>query len=742
MKSQSIKIVATLAAIGVVGSTTAPVWAAEQASSPKEENVYVTLNQEGNVENVYVVNLFNLAQDGSIQDYGNYSAIKNLSNEQTIKQNQDEISVDAQKGSFYYQGNLESQQIPWNIKLTYLLDGKEISPQELGGKSGHLKIKGSVTQNKEVKGNFYDSFMIQAIFTLDTVKCRNIKAEGATAANVGANKQLTYMKLPKEDLTFEIEADVTDFSMEGASFNAVPLSLKLDKPDTKELDDQIEKLQDGVKDLDDGAKKLKDGSAALKDGSGKLQSGTQTLESGVNELVNGTTQLQGGANQLVDGTGTLFGGLSTLAGQSAALQNGASQIFDSLLQAANIQMQPVLEQVGIAFTPLTKENYSQVLAQINGQIGGVALQKATEEAQKKVTQQVTEIVTQQVEQQVQQVVQQTVTQQVYAGKEQVQQAVTKVVKQEILQKITPEQMLAAAYQIISLDPNFAQATEEQKKLAAMQLVQQKPDELKEQIANLALVSPEVTQKIEETVEQKLQELVAQTMQSEQIQQKIKDETQNQLNSTQIQGLIAMQIETVMASDEVQKQIADIVAQATGADSVIVQKINGLATQLNGFHTFYNGLMQYTGGVNAACEGAAKLKNGATSLQSGISQLSGGAQSLQQGASALKDGAQQLFSGVTELQNGTGTMADGTNELREKTADMDSRMQEEIDKLLDEFTGKDAEIQSFVSDKNTNVESVQFVMSTEAIEQPEEEVQPVQEQEEKQSFWQRLVQLFR
>ena len=46
----------------------------------------------------------------------------------------------------------------------------------------------------------YEAYMVQATVLLDTVKCRNIQTEGATEANVGADKQLSYMKLPGQDV--------------------------------------------------------------------------------------------------------------------------------------------------------------------------------------------------------------------------------------------------------------------------------------------------------------------------------------------------------------------------------------------------------------------------------------------------------------------------------------------------------------------------------------------------------------
>lgn len=61
-------------------------------------------------------------------------------------------------------------------------------------------------------------------------------------------------------------------------------------------------------------------------------------------------------------------------------------------------------------------------------------------------------------------------------------------------------------------------------------------------------------------------------------------------------------------------------------------------------------------------------------------------------------------------------------------------------MIDSISGS-GEIKSFVSDKNTNVKSVQFVIKTDAIEISEAEEQE-SNQEEKLTFWQKLLKLFK
>ena len=73
-------------------------------------------------------------------------------------------------------------------------------------------------------------------------------------------------------------------------------------------------------------------------------------------------------------------------------------------------------------------------------------------------------------------------------------------------------------------------------------------------------------------------------------------------------------------------------------------------------------------------------------------------------------------------------------------DTDTQIQDQIDEMLSSLQGSDTETVSFVSEKNTNISSVQFVIKTDKIEKPvieETETQTTQ----KVSFWQKLLNLF-
>ena len=186
-----IRTTAIVLASTVLTGNTLSVFAAAD-NTEKDENIYVNLNQDGSVAGIYVVNEFELKEDSKIVDYGTYDEVRNLTTDSEIAISGNELSVNAPKGKFYYQGNLATKEMPWLISIQYYLDGEEIEAEDLAGKSGELKIVIGIKENTAVDNGFFDNYLVQATVNLNTEKCSNIKADGATAGNVGKNRQLLY----------------------------------------------------------------------------------------------------------------------------------------------------------------------------------------------------------------------------------------------------------------------------------------------------------------------------------------------------------------------------------------------------------------------------------------------------------------------------------------------------------------------------------------------------------------------
>ncbi|MGN0630071.1 MAG: hypothetical protein ACI4JN_01975, partial [Ruminococcus sp.] len=293
--------------------------AAAADSSSKEEVIYVMTGADGSVNEAYAVNIFG---KGDVTDYGDYTDVKLLNTNDTVTVDGDKITFSTDSEKAYCQGTLTNAEIPWNISIRYFLDGKELTPEEIAGKSGSLEIKFKVEKNNKCKTDFYDSFALQAAFTLDTEICTDIKAEGATSANIGSSKQLSYTILPGKGIDTSITANVKNFEMPAASINGVKMNLDIEVDDSEitdkvtELSGGIEKINDGANELSDGSGKLKDGGSSLKSGSSKLSDGVQSLDSGITKLSNGIINLQSGLN--------------ALNAQSDNLTKGSSQVKSAL----------------------------------------------------------------------------------------------------------------------------------------------------------------------------------------------------------------------------------------------------------------------------------------------------------------------------------------------------------------------------------------------------------------------------
>lgn len=108
-------------------------------------------------------------------------------------------------------------------------------------------------------------------------------------------------------------------------------------------------------------------------------------------------------------------------------------------------------------------------------------------------------------------------------------------------------------------------------------------------------------------------------------------------------------------------------------------------------------------------------------------------------SALNEGAAALSEGAEELKKGTSKLSDGASQLHENVSGTDERISDEIDKITSEMTGSD-EVRSFISSKNNNVSSVQFVLRTEPVKK--EEVNAESEEKEEPGLLEKFINLFR
>lgn len=373
-----VKFLSLLLVFSLILMFSVPAFAATaNTDSAKQEVVYINLNSDGSVSEICVVNIFELDEDGQIVDYGDYTALRNMTSNDKITFGNETVRMDTKAGKLYYEGTLNQNVIPWIFSFRYFIDGTEYKAEEIAGKDGALKITISIRQNPDCNSTFFENYGLQASVTLDTGLCKNIIADGATAANVGKNRQLTYTILPGTEKDITVTANVTDFEMAAIAIVGLPLNMEvdIDSINTDELTKELNRLKDAVAELDDGAGELKDGADELKGGAEDLYSGASDLNSGAKDLLDGSTELSNGVSDLKDGANDLYDGISdatngatelanglaALSENSADLRNGAYAVFIQLTSTAEAQLNQSLTAAGLETVKLTPETYSTAL---------------------------------------------------------------------------------------------------------------------------------------------------------------------------------------------------------------------------------------------------------------------------------------------------------------------------------------------------------------------------------------------
>ena len=195
-----------------------------------------------------------------------------------------------------------------------------------------------------------------------------------------------------------------------------------------------------------------------------------------------------------------------------------------------------------------------------------------------------------------------------------------------------------------------------------------------------------------------------------------------------------------------KLINGIDAQMSTSSSQTTLMSGAVSLQTN-YKKFDASIQDLVSSLNNLMANMTQLKNGINkltdnyaTLDSGIKEYTSAVNKITNGYSKVYEGALDLVSGTHSLYKGTTELTDGTGEFKGETSDIDSKVDDEVDSMIDNFAGGDFEVESFVSDKNTDVDSVQFVIKTEAIKK--EEVKVEEEKTEELNFWQKLLNLFR
>lgn len=325
---------------------------AEQVT--KEESVYVNAGADGSVTGITVSDwLKNAGINGTISDKSTLKDIQNVKGEETFEQNGEGLNWSAGSNDIYYQGTTDKE-LPVSVSLSYRLDGKEISPEELAGKSGKVEIQVKYTNHssvrKKVNGEqekMYTPFLMATGVILPTEKFTNVEVDHGRIVNEGSNNIVvgfgvpgmvesldlsgdTAEKFPSE---FTVTADVSDFSLGNTITYAsasILSDLEVDDDSTlDDLEDDIETLVDSSEELVDGSKTLSDKLGELQDKFGEYADGEKELNKGINDLAAGGNKLAKGVKEYTAGVDSLANGTKDYVNGAKKITDGASQIYDA-----------------------------------------------------------------------------------------------------------------------------------------------------------------------------------------------------------------------------------------------------------------------------------------------------------------------------------------------------------------------------------------------------------------------------
>ena len=539
----------------------------------KDETVYILADAQGAARKIIVSDWLKNPQGAdTLPDVSTLENIENVKGLETFENG----LWNAAGKDIYYQGESQAQ-LPLEMRVSYALDGQEIAPEALAGKSGRVTIRFDFTVSQKQAGVSVPFAVVTAAL-LENDVFTDVQVTNGQLVNDGERTLVVGAALPGLQSSLGLTEDqlalpeYVEISAQAEGF-ALPVTAALASCEPFALL-PVERL-DSVEDLKQAAKKLDDGMARLIDGGTQLYDGLATLETKSGELAQGVSQLNDG--------------LAQLTAQNDTLNSACDQVFAALLAAANEQLAAASPDA----PALTQENYAAVLDQLIAALSPEGVAAAAR-------QQVEQAVRQQ-EDTIRQAVEAAVREQAAA---QVRQAVEEGVREKALAALdtTPE-AYAAALEAGKIpqeqQQQLAAALEQQMGSDAVQaLIQQQTD--------AQMQSQEAVQAVAQNVEAQVQALVEQQMQSDAVQAQVQAAEAQYQSALESLTALRAQLESFQAFHD------GLAAYTQGAASAAAG-----AAQIN------EAMPALTQGVSQLRSGAMQLKTGLTVLNaSGIQRITG------------------------------------------------------------------------------------------------------------------------
>lgn len=613
------KMISGLLLFTITSYMTIPVFAAS-----KSETVYSNLDSNGKAYKTIVsTQLTNEDKSDEITDISNLLNIENTNGDETFKKEGNQIVWDSNENNIYYKGESDKQ-LPVECKITYELNGEEISAEELKGKSGNVKIKINYTNNEKhivsINGKqvtMYTPFIIVAGTKIDNAKNKNIQITNGKIVDNGESTLAVGIAMPgmqenigisksKIDIPEEIEISMETEDFEMGNIIAVVAVKGIDEDLTSDLNSMYSQINE-------------------------LANASNEILAGANQLKEGTSELVSGVDQLKDGTGAAYAGSKQIKDEveesTKNLKNDNTPAIDSkTLEAIKAQaMQSATlsdeQKAGIAVqakaaATLSDEQKAGIAAQAKAGAKLTDAQKAGIAAQAKAAAKLTDAQKAEIAAQAKLTDEQKakITAQAKAGAEFTKTQKTAIIEQA--QKKYTETLTEAEKQLIlTVAQNTAYQTATTTALAVAESTAE-ATALKVAQSVAESTAEATALKVAQSVAESTAEATAQTVaQSTAIQTaETTALTVAQSTATQTAGATATQTATQVGNQAKQKFTNQVVSQMSTLGTALDELTNGLAN-------IDNGVSVLSVGTNKLDSGALQLANGVKTFnEQGISKI--------------------------------------------------------------------------------------------------------------------------
>jgi len=321
----------------------------------KEETVYSKLNSDGSVKTVLVnEHLVNSDNSETLTDLTDLENIININSDNEYTLTNNKITWEAFGSDIFYQGTTDKI-LPVTETITYKLDGKEISLDDLVGKSGKVEITIKYTNNSknyvDINGTteiLYTPFVVATVTNFNNNSTSNVTVTNGKVVDNGIGYTVACVSAPglyeslgldelKDLDTITITLDTTGFEL--SNIYSVVTPKLLDSSDLDVFDkldeaySNINTLQSSMNQIEEGSKTILENLNVISDGSSQISSALTTVLENLEKIKAGTISLDNGLTQIVESlteSSAMLSGIDSKIAQMQALIAGNTQYINSL----------------------------------------------------------------------------------------------------------------------------------------------------------------------------------------------------------------------------------------------------------------------------------------------------------------------------------------------------------------------------------------------------------------------------